>query len=1167
MKKERLYKLGYSPKAKKHRPRWKTAAACLTAAILAGNVCGGTLSINVQATGLDESQTVEETIEDEPMQVYDSEEGSEDKNLQNSDSNMEEEESLQEDLGNENFPSEEASDSPEEEEISSEPEELTGDVTSGTEVLGETDLAGQQEEISDESADVETSEQWEKTLPQPIPEKWDEAVVAVAESQIGYQESRRNFQQTDNGEKQGYTRYGAWSGDAYGKWDSSFVSFCLYYSGVENMPQDQDCQKWVEALQEMKDSLYRVKGGELPQTGDLIFFHNSEEDGDTADHIGIITAVAEATADAPAKVTVVEGDSQDQVEANEYLWTDPRILGSASLPPQESAAENEHLELDNQFTYADENIHVEITIQGDAVKEQKETSLEGTSAGEVSMNVTPLTEDQPEYQEVTSYITENGGDENVINVSVIGLEFIYEGQPLDVSSCEIAAEVTPADKLQEAADAIEVEGEIAEEAEVGVEIAALQSTGEGRTEVTDSVILEKDEETLPTMTLALNAQKPMLQLVARSALNPHFTVQYYANLDVVKQDDSGLLRVIDTTGGKLPQNGVGVTTKGLVLQDEGNNKYSIATEKKLTKLYEQNEYDYYNAPSLDYFNILDKNDNYEIAEVWVLKGGDPNSTNRSDWTIYPNDGTLHFTNSSVSVGGNTIQISDGTVIRLVAESTTAMHQNDAVFYDYDITDGKGNVTSMNIQAPQGINSAENYKGTGVKFAFGNKNTGTGLGEIKWNGQTLNAFNYNNTFDDKKNLLGATFGLVKGLDSSGNLQYADGIMYLPLFGEGGATGKTTYNGWKLGFDRSGDTYTLSMVSDANNQTLLTGLDQFNHPNNTNQTYDHIWTNNFWPMDAYPGADGLTGTFDHYDPDGDAMASEQYHTGSSGGTTAYYPASDDGVPHNNLFGMQYAVEFELTDDYVGPLEYYFFGDDDMWVFLTDPQGNSTLVCDLGGVHSSLGEYVNLWDYIAKGSEGKYKLSFFYTERGLSGSSCYMQFTLPSVSSIPITHDTGQLKIEKQVVGSADENLEFSFDLTLTDANGNKLIDDYSIMRYAADGSTSAELIQGGKGSFKLKANEYVIIDHLPYGTKYAITETNVSGGCTVSNTVNSGQVDYDVTADGQIQNGQNGSVVFTNTFRPKLPNTGGTGTTLFVFGGMFLMGLAYAGITYRKRKGMR
>ena len=28
------------------------------------------------------------------------------------------------------------------------------------------------------------------------------------------------------------------------------------------------------------------------------------------------------------------------------------------------------------------------------------------------------------------------------------------------------------------------------------------------------------------------------------------------------------------------------------------------------------------------------------------------------------------------------------------------------------------------------------------------------------------------------------------------------------------------------------------------------------------------------------------------------------------------------------MKYAVNFNLTEDYVGPLDYYFFGDDDMW-----------------------------------------------------------------------------------------------------------------------------------------------------------------------------------------------------------------------------------------------
>ena len=58
------------------------------------------------------------------------------------------------------------------------------------------------------------------------------------------------------------------------------------------------------------------------------------------------------------------------------------------------------------------------------------------------------------------------------------------------------------------------------------------------------------------------------------------------------------------------------------------------------------------------------------------------------------------------------------------------------------------------------------------------------------------------------------------------------------------------------------------------------------------------------------------------------------------------------------MQYAVEFTLTPDYIGPLEYTFFGDDDMWVFL-----DNTLVCDIGGVHSSVGEYVDLWDYLSQ------------------------------------------------------------------------------------------------------------------------------------------------------------------------------------------------------------
>ena len=70
------------------------------------------------------------------------------------------------------------------------------------------------------------------------------------------------------------------------------------------------------------------------------------------------------------------------------------------------------------------------------------------------------------------------------------------------------------------------------------------------------------------------------------------------------------------------------------------------------------------------------------------------------------------------------------------------------------------------------------------------------------------------------------------------------------------------------------------------------------------------------------------------------------GSWTGESTKLPYSDDGQNHNSFFGMQYAVTFTLTEDYVGPLEYYFFGDDDMWVFL-----DRQLVCDIGGVHSSV------------------------------------------------------------------------------------------------------------------------------------------------------------------------------------------------------------------------
>lgn len=773
------------------------------------------------------------------------------------------------------------------------------------------------------------------------------------------------------------------------------------------------------------------------------------------------------------------------------------------------------------------------------------------------MKAVPQSEEQPEYEAAKAYAEENSADEAEIDVTVLDLEFTCGGQPVDVSACEITAEITPSEKLQEEAETLEVSDEIADEAEIGIQLMALTANDAGETEEADSVTVEKGAEDVPKMAVALNAAEPQLQIVTRSALNPKFTVQYYANLEMTDRDSGGYLKIINTDnggtnkGGNLPENGeANPSMTGLYLVDGGGAKREIRTSMKLTELYTANEYEYFEAPSLPYVNIFRENGNYTANEVWVLKSGkDASSTNRDDWTIYSGivaATELHFTNNpNKKDEPNTILIEEGTVIRLVANQTNGSYDNGAIFYDYDITDD-GRTTWDGTDGSHGINSKTNYSGSGAKLAFGNVNTGTGLGNESWNGNTLNKFNEPNR---NNNLQGTTFGLVTGLDSNGHIQYADGVDAPNLFDDGGATGKTVYNGWSLGFNREGDTYTLSSVSDDKKSTLLDGLEQFNNPVTGTTVYDKIWTNNFWPMDGRPSTDGLTG---------DYMDRGKY-VGSDG--NQLYPPSDDGLDHNNMFGMQYEVKFKLTEDYVGPLEYYFFGDDDMWVFL-----DGKLVCDIGGVHSSVGMYVNLWDYIEKGDAGEHTLKFYYTERGLSGSTCYMQFTLPSVSSTTPSYQNSQLKVQKEVVGNADPDAEFSFDISITHENDAVENSDYSIVRYDAEGNRiDSSLLTEGKGTFKLKAKEYVIINYLQHGTKYTIKETNADG-FEVSNQIDNGTTNKSETVTGTITQGKGSIVLFTNTARPKLPNTGGTGTTLFVFGGMFLMGLAYAGIVYRKRRGM-
>lgn len=177
-------------------------------------------------------------------------------------------------------------------------------------------------------------------------------------------------------------------------------------------------------------------------------------------------------------------------------------------------------------------------------------------------------------------------------------------------------------------------------------------------------------------------------------------------------------------------------------------------------------------------------------------------------------------------------------------------------------------------------------------------------------------------------------------------------------------------------------------------------------------------------------------------------------------------------NFYFGMRYDVEFEIGD-YVGPMDYKFTGDDDLWVLL-----DGKVVIDVGGIHDALEGSTDLWKDLGypdgkrpgpdetAAKTKKHRITVLYMERGAGASNCQMEFTLPNSRILDVT-EVPKATLSLKKVNSKDEAISGAKFKLVSKADEN----DY-------DEVTS-------------DTNGFVTFNDLKEGVDYTLTEVSVPG----------------------------------------------------------------------------
>ncbi len=377
---------------------------------------------------------------------------------------------------------------------------------------------------------------------------------------------------------------------------------------------------------------------------------------------------------------------------------------------------------------------------------------------------------------------------------------------------------------------------------------------------------------------------------------------------------------------------------------------------------------------------------YSADERTILVGGKINDyTKEKNWEV-----------SKVKV--NDAEVDKDKKIEVAQDSTIEVYytpkhndnfQGPTSFYDYTVKAGEG----YDENTGKWTQYSFNMLGDAAKGDNGNQKITSGKMDHNYDSYKYN-FTVDSGYDEHENKIEAEVnnykenvkrigGLLKEVEDNGKgavkFNYPEPGFFVDQDATATINNNETYlrrviKDYKLVFDQNGDSYKLTKVIDKNGDQRATA------------------GSNFFPLDGVPRSE----------------------------------KSDDGN-HNYFFGMRYDVTFKIGD-YVGPLNYTFTGDDDLWVVLDGKK----IVIDLGGIHQAAKKEVNLWDYVKHKDENEHTLTILYMERGAYESNCQMEFTLPSARISEVTNVPTTDLVLKKVNKSQDALSGARFTLVNSETN---------------------------------------------------------------------------------------------------------------------------------------